>query len=76
MADLPNGLRNIRFYSGRPMPRGTVIRASVMGPAVFVEGSVPGGPVVRTCAAVVDDEIVLDDALFFEHETRRKIVSG
>ena len=77
MADLPNGLRGVRFYSGRPIPRGTTIRTTVMGPAVFVEGCVPGGPVVRTCAAIVENEIVLDDNLFFEHEiTKRAVING
>lgn len=70
MSNLPNGLKGIRFHSGRPIPRGTVIKATAMGPLIFVEGSVPGGPQVATPCAVLDSEIVLDDGLFFEHEFR------
>jgi hypothetical protein len=44
-----------------------------MGPLVVVEGRVPGGSLVVTPCPVIDNEIILDDALFFEHESVIKI---
>jgi hypothetical protein len=68
VSDLPGGFKTIRFHSGRVMPRGANFKVSLVGPIVFVEGSVPGGPVVRAPCAVVEQDIVLDDSLFFYHE--------
>jgi len=66
-----NGFKDVRFYSGRPIPKGTTIKTTIFGPIVVVEGSVPGGSHVVTPCAVVDNVIVLDDNLFFEHETTK-----
>jgi len=73
MADLPNGFRGIRFHSGRQVPRGTTIKVTMIGPIPFVEGAVLGGPQVAAPCAVVDQEIVLDDALFFPANALTKL---
>lgn len=63
--------KGARFYSGRAIPIGTTLTVEEMGPLVIVHGSVPGGSHVTCYPAVVDGQIVLDDALFFEHETSK-----
>lgn len=70
MNTLPPGVRGFRFYSGRPMPRGTTLKTTMMGPLVVVEGSVPNGPHVCAPCPMIDGEIVLDDAIWFEHEMK------
>lgn len=75
MADLPGGLRGFRFYTGRAIPKGTTLKTTMIGPLVVVEGSVPGGPHVVSACAVSEYMIILDDALFFEHELK-PIVGG
>ena len=64
----PPGIHGIRFYSGRPMPRGATFKCTMVGPLVVVEGSVPHGPQVCAPCPVVEGQIVLDDAIWFEHE--------
>lgn len=68
LTSLPPGVRGFRFYSGRPVPRGTTLKTTMIGPLVVVEGSVPHGPRVCAPCPVVEGEIVLDDAVWFEHE--------
>lgn len=67
---LPPGIRGFRFYSDRPIPRGLSLKTTMMGPLVIVDGSVPGGPRVIAPCAVIEGEIILDDALFYEHEMK------
>lgn len=67
---LPPGIRGFRFYSGRPMPVGASFKTTMMGPLVIVEGSVAHGPHVIAPCAIVNGEIILDDALWFENEMK------
>ena len=60
-----------RFFSGRSIPIGTVLKCYVTGALTVVEGRVPGGRLVVTPCPVVDGVIVLDDALFFENENAK-----
>lgn len=74
MSALPHGIRGIRFYSGRQMPKGAKFIVERLGNSgiYVVDGSVPGGPHVTAPCAVTEGEIVLDDNLFFEHEMGQK----